>query len=202
MARAMVFSLDDAVVFRGKQMRVAGRMLLEGASGQSTFRYLLTDGAGAPVLLEQAAADRYALLRPFPPGAQPDTAGKTITIGEERYTLVGVRRLKVLETRGQAPAAVPKSKLLLSGMFEGPMGTLMRELVPNSDQQLYYLVKPLASGDLLSASAHAAARAARRTTTSFSPPGESARAALPSRIFRSRYAGSRRGTRSGRAAAT
>jgi hypothetical protein len=161
MAGTMVFALDDAVVFRGKQMRVAGRMLLEGASGQSTFRYLLSDGSGAPVLLEQAAANRYALLRPFPPGAQPDTAGKTITIGEERYTLVGVRRLKVLETRGQAPAAVPKSKLLLSGMFEGPMGTLMRELVPNSEQQLYYLVKPLASGDLLSASAHAAARAAK-----------------------------------------
>jgi hypothetical protein len=161
MARTMVFSLDDAVVFRGKQMRVAGRMLLEGASGQSTFRYLLSDGSGAPVLLEQAAANRYALLRPFPPGAQPDTAGKTITIGEERYTLVGVRRLKVLETRGQAPAAVPKSKLLLSGMFEGPMGTLMRELVPNSEQQLYYLIKPLASGDLLSAAAHAAARAAK-----------------------------------------
>jgi hypothetical protein len=162
MASAMVFSLDDVVVFRGKQMRVAGRMLLEGASGQSTFRYLLSDGAGAPVLLEQAAANRYALLRPFPPAAQPDTAGKTVTIGDERYTLVGVRRLKVLETRGQSPAAVPKSKLLLSGMFEGPMGTLMRELVPDAKQQIYYLVKPLARGDLLSAAAHAAARAARR----------------------------------------
>jgi hypothetical protein len=157
----MVFSLDDAVVFRGKQMRVAGRMLLEGASGQSTFRYLLSDGSGAPVLLEQAAANRYALLRPFPPAAQPDTAGKTITVGEERYTLVGVRRLKVLETRGQAPAAVPKSKLLLSGMFEGPMGTLMRELAPDSDQQIFYLVKPLARDDLLSAADHAAAREAK-----------------------------------------
>jgi hypothetical protein len=162
MAKPQVFSLDDKVVFRGKPMRVAGRMLLEGASGQSTFRYLLSDGAGAPVLLEQAAENRFALLRPFPSGAQPDTAGKTVTVGEERYTLVGVRRLKVLETRGQAPTAIPKSKLLLSGMFEGPMGTLMRELVPDSDQQLYYLVKPLPGGDLLSATAHAAAREAKR----------------------------------------
>jgi hypothetical protein len=161
MADPQVFSLDDTVVFRGKPMRIAGRMLLEGASGQSTFRYLLTDGAGAPVLLEQAAASRYALLRPFPPAAQPDTAGKTVTVGDERYTLVGVRRLKILETRGQAPAAMPKSKLLLSGMFEGPMGTLMRELAPDSDQQLYYLVKPLARGDVLSAAAHAAAREAQ-----------------------------------------
>jgi hypothetical protein len=161
MSAAQVFSLDDAVVFRGKPMRVAGRMLLEGASGQSTFRYLLSDGAGAPVLLEQAAASRYALLRPFPPAAQPDTAGKTVTVGEERYTLVGVRRLKVLESRGQAIAAVPKSRLLLSGMFEGPMGTLMREMAPSSEQQIYYLVKPLARGDLLSAAAYAAAREAQ-----------------------------------------
>ena len=72
----MVFTLDDVVVFRGKPMRVAGRMLLEGASGQSTFRYLLSDGAGAPVLLEQAAANRYALLRPFPPAAQPAYRGQ------------------------------------------------------------------------------------------------------------------------------
>jgi hypothetical protein len=157
-----VFRLDAAVVFRGKPMRVTGRMLLEGASGQSTFRYLLSDGAGAPVLLEQAAAERYALLRPFPPAARPQTAGNTVTVGKERYTLVGVRRLKVLETRGQVPGATPKTELLLSGMFEGPMGTLMREMVPGSGQQVYYLVKPLATGDLLSAAAHAAALAADR----------------------------------------
>jgi hypothetical protein len=158
---AQVFALDDAVVYRGKPMRIAGRMLLEGASGQSTFRYLISDGVGAPVLLEQAAENRFALLRPLPPAAEPDTSGKTVTVGDERYTLVGVRRLTVLETRGQPPSAVPKSQTLLSGMFEGPMGTLMRELVPGTEQQLYYLVKPLASGDLVSAAAHAAAREAR-----------------------------------------
>lgn len=157
-----VFGLDAAVVFRGKPMRVAGRMLLEGASGQSTFRYLLSGGAGAPVLLEQAAAERFALLRPFPPAAQPQTAGNTIAVGNERYTLVGVRRLKVLEALGQVPGAAPGASLLLSGMFEGPAGTLMRELVPGSDKQVYYLVKPLISGDFLSAEDHAAARAAAR----------------------------------------
>jgi len=162
MPNAKVFGLDAAVVFRGKPMRVAGRMLLEGASGQSTFRYLLSGGAGAPVLLEQAAAERYALLRPFPPAAQPHTAGNTVTVGKERYTLVGVRRLKVLETRGQIAGATPKTELLLSGMFEGPMGTLMREMVPGSNLQVYYLIKPLAKGDFLSASAHAAEREAAR----------------------------------------
>lgn len=155
-----VFKLDAAVVFRGKPMRVAGRMLLQGASGQSTFRYLLSGGAGAPVLLEQAAAERYALLRPFPPAAQPHTSGNTVTVGKERYTLVGVRRLKVLETRGQIAGAAPRTELLLSGMFEGPMGTLMREMAPGSTLQVYYLVKPLAKGDFVSAGTHAAARKA------------------------------------------
>lgn len=162
MAGGKVFGLDASVVFRGKPMRIAGRMLLEGASGQSTFRYLLSGGAGAPVLLEQAASDRYALLRPFPPAAEPQTAGNTVAVGAERYTLVGVRRLKVLEALGQSTGAAPGATLLLSGMLEGPAGTLMRELVPGSDKQVYYLVKPLAAGDFLSAEAHAEAREAAR----------------------------------------
>jgi len=155
------FALDAAVAYRGKAMRVAGLVQLEGSSGQLTFRYLLSDGAGAPVLVEQAE-DRYALLRPFPPAAEPQTAGSTVTVGEERYTLVGVRKLKVLEAIGQIPGAAPRTPLLLSGMFEGPMGTLMRELVPGADKQVYYLVKPLSTGDLLSGAAHAAFRAAVR----------------------------------------
>jgi hypothetical protein len=162
MGGAKVFGLDAAVMYRGKPMRIAGRMLLEGASGQPTFRYLLSGGAGAPVLLEQAAAERYALLRPFPPAAEPQTAGNTVTVGAERYTLVGVRRLRVLEALGQSTGAAPGATLLLSGMFEGPAGTLMRELVPGSDRQVYYLVKPLAAGELLSAEAHAAQREAAR----------------------------------------
>ena len=160
MAEQRVFGLDAQVVFRGKPMRVAGRMLLEGASGQSTFRYLLIDEAGAPVVLEQAAANRYALLRPFPPAARPPTQGNTITIGVERYTLVGVRRLKVLELLGQATGAVTRAELLVSGMYEGLMGTLMREMVPGTNRQVYYLVRPVGTDDVLSAAAHAEARAA------------------------------------------
>ncbi len=155
------FLLDANLFFRGKPMRVAGRMQLEGASGQHSFRYLLSERAGAPVLVEQTDDGRCALLRPFPAGAEPQTAGNTVTVGNERYTLVGVRRLKVLEVLGQSPGAAPKAELLLSGMLEGPAGTLMRELAPGSRKQVYYLVKSLASGDLLSAAAHAAAGEAR-----------------------------------------
>ena len=158
---ANAFALDDAVVYRGKTMRVAGQLRLEGTSGQPTFRFLLSDGAGAPVLIEQAG-DRYTLLRPFPPAAEPQLAGNTITVGDERYTLIGVRRLKLLESLGRVPGAAPNAPLLLSGLFEGPMGTLMRELAPGSNRQIYYLVKPLAEGDLLSAAAHAAKRATER----------------------------------------
>lgn len=156
-----VFALDAAVVFRGKAMRVVGRMQLEGANGQRSCRYHLSDGAGAPVLLEQVG-ERYALLRPFPPEANPPAAGNTVTIGEERYTLTSVRRLTVLEMLGQVPGAAPRAQMLLSGMLEGPMGMLMRELVPGSTVQAYYLVKPLAAGELLSEGAYAALRAAER----------------------------------------
>jgi hypothetical protein len=166
MAETQFFALDAYVVFRGKPMRIAGRMQLEGASGQITCRYLLADRAGAPVLLEQASAERYALLRPFPPAAEPQIAGNTVTVGEERYTLVGTRRLKVLESIGQIASTVPRAKLLLSGVFEGPMGTLMRELVPASTKQIYYLVKPLATGDMLSAADYAAAREAESRAAS------------------------------------
>jgi len=160
MADPQVFSLGAQVVFRGKQMRIAGRMLLEGVSGQSTFRYLLTDESGAPAMLVQAAAGKYALLRPFPSAARPPTSGNTITVGVERYTLVGVRRLKVLEVLGQVPGSLARGELLLSGMFEGLMGTLMRELVPGTDRQVYFLVRAVETGDMLSAEAHAAAREA------------------------------------------
>ncbi len=155
------FLPDANVVFRGKAMRVAGRMQLEGASGQRSFRYLLSDRAGAPVLIEQTDDGRCALLRPFPPAAEPHVSGNTVTVGSERYSLVGVRRLKVLEVLGQSPGAAPNAEHLLSGMLEGPAGTLMRELVPGKGRQVYYLVKSLAAADLLSDAAHASAREAR-----------------------------------------
>jgi hypothetical protein len=150
------FALDAAVVFRGKQMKVMGRLLLEGASGQRSFRYQLSDGDGAPVVLEQVSGARYSQLRPFPPAVRPKTTGNTIAVGVERYTLVGVRRLKILETLGQAPGGVATGELLVSGMFEGLMGTLIREMVLGTNRQVYYLVRPVGAADMLSAAAHAA----------------------------------------------
>jgi len=157
------FPLDAELVYQRKTMRVAGRLRLEGASGQLSFRYQLSDGAGAPVVLEEAEG-RYALLRPFPPAARPQVSGNTISVGKERYTLVGTRRLKIVEALGQVPAGAAKAPLLLSGMFEGPKGTLMRELAPGTQRQTYFLVKPLRGGELLTAAQHAAARAASRRT--------------------------------------
>jgi hypothetical protein len=154
------FAPDAEVVFRDKTMRVMGRMHLEGASGQRSFRYLLSDGSGAPVLIEQVSGARFSLLRPFPPAVRPRTVENTIVVGTERYTLVGVRRLKVLETLGQAPSSAASGELIVSGMFEGLMGTLMREMVLGTDRQLFYLVRPVESGDVLSVAAHAAAREA------------------------------------------
>ena len=165
MERAEIFALDAEVYFRGKPMRVAGRLRLEAANGQVTYRYHLSDGTGAPVLVEQAG-DRFALLRPFPPAAHPRTAGNAVHVGAEKYTLVGVRRLAMAEALGLISGGSAKELLLLSGMFEGPMGTLMRELVPGGARQVYYLVKPLPAGTLASAAAHAAARAARRRAAS------------------------------------
>jgi hypothetical protein len=154
-------ALDAELVFHRKTMRVTGRLRLEGASGQISYRYQLSDGTGAPVVVEEADG-RYALLRPFPPAAEPQTGGNTISVGKERYTLVGTRRLKILEALGQAPGGTARTPLLLSGMFEGPKGTLMRELAPGSQRQTYFLVKPLRDGELLTAAQYAVEKAAAR----------------------------------------
>ena len=153
--QAEVFAIDEQVVFRGRQMRVSGRVQFEGSSGQMTYRYVLSDPTGAPVILEEGDG-RYALLRSFPPAARFKTANDTIVVGAEKYTLVGVRKLKVIEVSGNAPGAAAKAALVLSGVFEGLMGTLMREMVPGTATQEYYLLKPLAGGEVLSAARHAA----------------------------------------------
>jgi hypothetical protein len=150
-----IFMLDEEVVFRGRPMRVTGRVQFEGSNGQLTFRYLLSEPAGAPVILEEGEG-RFALLRSFPPAAQPRTANNTVTVGAEKYTLVGVRKLKVLDVNGTVPGVAPKVPVILSGIFEGPMGTLMREMVPGMTVQLYYLLKPLVAGEILSAAKYAA----------------------------------------------
>lgn len=144
------FKLDETVVYAGRPMRVAGVTVLEGASGQRTTRYLLEDASGAPLLLEEGGG-RFALLRPFPPGAQPPAAGKVVSVGREKYTLVGVRKLALLAAEGKAPGGRPQASLLVSGIFEGEAGTLMREMAPGADGELYYLVKTLEPGTILSA---------------------------------------------------
>ena len=154
-----IFALDDQVVFRGRPMRVTGRLQFEGSSGQRTFRYQLSDPAGAPVIVEEGDG-RFAMLRPFPPAARFKTVANTIIVGTAKYTLVGVRKLKVLDMSGNAAAIVAGAPLVLSGVFEGLMGTLMREMVPGTTTQVYFLVKPLAAGDILSAAKHAAGKEA------------------------------------------
>jgi hypothetical protein len=157
----MVFKLGDSVYYAGRRMRVAGVMALEGASGQKTMRYQIEDDAGAPVLLEEGQG-RFALLRPFPVGAQPPAAGNVVSVGKQKYTLVGVRKLTVLGAAGKAPGARPKASLLLSGIFEGEAGTLMREMAPGTRSQVFFLVKALEGGTVLTEAQHAAARDAAR----------------------------------------
>ena len=131
-----IFMPNEPVVFRGRSMRVTGRVQFEGSSGQLTFRYLLSEPSGAPVILEEGDG-RFALLRAMPPADQTQAAGNVITVGREKYTLVGVRRLKVLDVSGKVPGIAPGMPLLFSGIFEGPMGTLMREMVPVTAAQTY-----------------------------------------------------------------
>jgi hypothetical protein len=149
-AQDEIFMPDEEVVFRGRPMRVTGRIQFEGSSGQLTFRYQLSDPTGAPVIVEEGEG-RFAMLRPFPPAARFKTADNTIIVGAEKYTLVGIRRLKVLDSSGNAAAIAANAPLILSGVFEGLMGTLMREMVPGKPTQVYYLLKPLADGEVLSA---------------------------------------------------
>ena len=155
------FALAETVVYGERRMRVAGVTVLEGASGQTTTRYLLEDAAGAPVLLEEGEG-RFALLRPFPSGAQPPAAGNVVTVGREKYTLVGVRKLTQRSAEGKAPGGRLQAPLLLSGIFEGEAGTLMREMAPGAAGQVYYLMKSLEPGTVLPAAQHDAAREAEQ----------------------------------------
>lgn len=159
-ASSEIFMLDEEVVFRDRPMRVTGRVQFEGANGQLTFRYLLAEPAGAPVIVEEGEG-RFALLRAFPQAARPRTAGNTVTVGKEKYTLVGVRKLKVIDLGGAVPGIAGKTPVILSGVFEGPMGTLMREMLPGMTAQLYYLVKPLVAGEIMSAAKYAAEKDAK-----------------------------------------
>lgn len=155
------FKLDEEVTLSGKPMRVAGLMQLEDADGQLITRYLLAETAGAPLILEESG-ENFSLLRPFPPGAQPQAAGGTITVMNEKYTLAGVRKLKVLGAAGQPPGGVPKAEVLLSGLFAGQMGSLLRELPAGASTQVFFSSKPIAAGEVLSGEQRAARQEAER----------------------------------------
>jgi hypothetical protein len=153
------FALNDEVVLQGRPMRVAGVMRLHGASGQETVRYLLAEPSGGPVIVE-AGSGIYSALRPFPPQASPPMKGSAIVIGREKYALVAVRKLKVVAVAGQVPGGTRPGVLFVSGVFDGPSGTLMREIVPGTRRQAYYLLKTLRDGEILPAAEHAALREA------------------------------------------
>jgi hypothetical protein len=58
--------------------------------------------------------------------------------------------MKMLGASGKPPAESPQAPLALSGVFEGKMGRLLREMVPGAKAQSYFLVKPVQKDELLS----------------------------------------------------
>jgi len=151
------FGQDEDVVLSGKAMRVAGFVQYEDANTTVLTRYLLSESAGAPAVLEEYDG-QFFVLRPFLPTAQPAPSGRNLLVMGKKYTLSGVRKLKLLGTSGQPPGGTPKAELLLSGLFEGEMGTLVRDMTPGSQAQTFYSRKPLPANDALNKSEHAALR--------------------------------------------
>lgn len=146
---ASKFRLDAGVSLNGRAMRVAGLIQYEETGDAAVTRYLLTEVAGAPLVLEENPAG-FAVLGTFPGTAQPQASGNSVSVLGEKYVLKGVRKLKLVGTDGQPPGGPPKGDLLLSGEFEGSMGTILRELVPTAGTQSFYLLKRLAKDDVLS----------------------------------------------------
>ena len=142
------FQVDQEILLSGRPMRVAGHVQYEGANGETFTRYLLTEAAGAPAILEESGA-RFTLLRTFPPSAQPEPSGSNLIVQGAKYTLAGVRKLKVLGVAGQPPGGVPKAELLLSGLFEGENDSLVREMTPGGGPQTFYLFKQVPADEVL-----------------------------------------------------
>lgn len=155
------FRLDEEITFAGKPMRVAGWVQYEDANAQPLSRYLLAEAGSAPLILEESGGN-FFLLRPFAPGAQPRPAGSTITVMNEKYTLAGVRKLKVVAAAGQPPGGMPKAELLVSGLFAGAMGSLLRELPAGASTQVFFSSKRVDAGDVLSGERLTAHREAER----------------------------------------
>jgi hypothetical protein len=154
------FQLDEEISLYGKPMLVAGRLQLESPDAKVTTRYTLADASGASQLLEEEPENKFTLLRPFPPAAQPQASGNTVSVMGEKYTLGGVRRLKVIGTEGRSTGGA--GTLLLSGQFQGAMGALLREMVPGAPAQSFYSAKPVHPNELLGAAERAAQAEAER----------------------------------------
>jgi hypothetical protein len=155
------FRIDEEITFAGKPVRVAGWVQYEDANAQPLTRYLLAEAGGAPLILEESGGN-FFLLRPFAPGAQPQPVGSTITVMNEKYTLSGVRKLKVLATAGQPPGGMPRTELLVSGLFAGEMGSLLRELPAGASTQVFFSSKRVAADEVLSGEQLSAHREAER----------------------------------------
>jgi hypothetical protein len=155
--RASRFKLGEEIWLHGNPMLVAGRLQFESPDAKITTRYALTDAAGTSQLLEEEAGYRFTLLRPFPP---PQAAGNTVSVMGEKYTLGAVRRLKITGTEGRIAGGAGTT--LLSGLFQGNMGALLREMVPGAPARSFYLVKPVRPNEVLGAAERAALLEAER----------------------------------------
>jgi hypothetical protein len=155
------FRIDEEITFAGKPMRVAGWIQYEDANAKPLTRYLLAEAGGAPLILEESGGN-FFLLRPFAPGAQPQPVGSTITVMNQKYALSVVRKLKVLGTAGQPPGGMPKAELLVSGLFSGAMGSLLRELPAGASTQVFFSSKRVAADEVLSGEQLSAHREAER----------------------------------------
>lgn len=156
------FKLDEEVALAGKLLRVAGYVQYEDPKEQLATRYLLAAQSGPPQILEQRG-DKFLLLRPFPPTTSPLAAGNSVTVMGEKYMLAGVQKLKVLGAQGEPPGGMPKGPLVLSGNFDGSMGTLLREISPGpAAAQVYYSVKPMEHTEVMSGAQFTELQATRR----------------------------------------
>lgn len=143
------FRLGDGVSLAGRAMRVAGMVQYESDAGVPVTRYLLAEPSGAPAVIEEAA-EGFVQLGTFPAKAQPSASGDSVSVMGEKYALRGLRKLKLVGTDGLAPGGPPKGDLLLTGEFEGSMGSVVRELVPGTEGQTFYLLRRLSADDVLS----------------------------------------------------
>ena len=157
---AAKYQVGQELALSLKPMKVAGLVQDDAGNGQLITRYTLAAPTGPLILQEDG--DAHALLRPFPPAAQPTAEGSTVSVMGEKYELGTVRKLKTLGVAGEPPPGTPKAPLLLSALFKGNMGTLLREVVPGVAAQAYFLVKPVGKDELLTGEELAKLREAER----------------------------------------